>query len=352
VKKVLLIGAGHAHLVALRKLAEKPLYGARFMLVAPQPKQIYSGMLPGLIAGHYRLREIEVDAQGLAARAHAHYQQGEVRSLDLGGKTARLADGTVLEYDLLSLNVGSMVDQSIPGSREHALAVKPFESFIGKLDGGPIARIAIAGSGAAGMELAMALRHRGAGVTLYSDRPAMSARLAQRAVSALRRVGVDYRAGMPVDAIEPGPVVVSGASSQAFDAVLLTTGAAAAPWLREAGITTDERGFVLVDDGLRSLSHPEVFAAGDCATLRNAPHPKSGVYSVRHGDVLDENLRNVVARAPLARYVPQAKALVLISCGGKYAIAERGSWTAEGAWVWRWKNWIDRRWLRSLNAKA
>jgi selenide,water dikinase len=350
VKKVLLIGAGHAHLAVLKKLAEKPLYGARFMIVTPRSKQIYSGMLPGLIAGHYRLRDIEVDVQGLAGRAAAEYQPGELRSLDLKDKTVRLGDGTVLEYDLLSLNVGSGVDQSIPGAREYALAVKPFEGLIGRLDGAPIARIAIAGAGAGGMELAMALRHRGAQVTLYSDRPAMSAALAQRAVSAMRRVGVDFRPGMPVDAIEAGPVVVSGASSQEFDAVLLTTGPAAFPWLRESGLTTDERGFTLVDDGLQSLSHPEVFAAGDCATLRNAPHPKSGVYSLRHGQVLDENLRNVVARAPLARYAPQANALVLISCGGKYAIAQRGGWTAEGAWVWRWKNWIDRRWLRSLNA--
>lgn len=348
--RVLLIGAGHAHLVVLKKLAEKPLYGARFMIVTPQPKQIYSGMLPGLIAGHYRLREIEVDVHALAGRAAVEYQQGEVQSLDLRGKTVRLSDGTVLEYDLASLNIGSMVDQSIPGARKHALAVKPFESFIGRLDDGRMARIAIAGSGAAGMELAMALRHRGAGVTLYSDRLTMSAELAQRAVSAMRRVGVDFRPGMPVDAIKAGPVVVSAASSQEFDAVLLTTGAAAAQWLSGSGIATDERGFTLVDDGLRSLSHPDVFAAGDCATLRNAPHPKSGVYSVRHGEILDENFRNVVAGAPLARYTPQAKSLVLISCGGKYAIAERGSWTAEGAWVWRWKNWIDRRWLRSLNA--
>jgi selenide,water dikinase len=349
-KKVLLIGAGHAHLAVLKKLAEKPLYGARFMIVAPQPKQIYSGMLPGLIAGHYRLREIEVDVQALARRATAEYQPGELRSLDLSARTVRLADGTVLEYDLISLNVGSGVDESIPGAREHALSVKPFEGFIGRLDGAPIARIAIAGAGAAGMELAMALRHRGAQVTLYSDRPAMSTALAQRAASAMRRVGVDFRPGMPVDAIEAGPVVVSGASSQEFDAVVLATGPAAFPWLRECGLTTDERGFVLVDDGLQSLSHPEVFAAGDCATLRNAPHPKSGVYSLRHGETLDENLRNIVARAPLARYAPQANALVIMSCGGKYAIAQRGGWTAEGRWVWRWKNWIDRRWLRSLNA--
>jgi selenide,water dikinase len=164
----------------------------------------------------------------------------------------------------------------------------------------------------------------------------------------MRRVGVDFRPGMPVTAIDAGPIVVSGASSQEFDAVLLATGAVAAPWLRDSGLTTDERGFALVDDGLRSLSHPEVFAAGDCATLRNAPHPKSGVYSVRHGAVLDENLRNVVARVPLVRYAPQASALTLISCGAKYAIAERGGRTAEGAWVWRWKDWIDKHWIKRL----
>jgi selenide,water dikinase len=156
---------------------------------------------------------------------------------------------------------------------------------------------------------------------------------------------------MPVDAIEPGPVVVSSASRQEFDTVVMATGAAAPPWLRATALATDERGFVLVDAGLRSVSHPEVFAAGDCATLRDAPQPKSGVYSVRQGATLEENLRNLVARAPLERYAPRAKALALISCGEKYAIAERGSWTAEGAWIWRWKNWIDRRWMRSLNGK-
>jgi selenide,water dikinase len=348
VKRLLLIGAGHAHLVVLRKLAEKPLYGARFMIVSPQPKQIYSGMLPGLIAGHYRLEEIEVDVRGLAARASAEYQQGEVQSLDLGAKTARLRDGAVLEYDFVSLNAGSLVDESIPGAVEHALPVKPFHQLIGRLSGAPLARIAVAGAGAAGMELAMALRYRGAGVTLYSDRAAMSPGLARRAAAAMRRVGVDYRPGMAATAIEPGPVVVSAGASQEFDAVLLATGARAAPWLRDSGLTTDERGFALVDDGLRSLSHPEVFAAGDCATLRNLPHPKSGVYSVRHGEILDENLRNVVARLPLVRYTPQAHALSIVTCGAKYAIAERGDRAVEGAWVWRWKDWIDKRWMKRL----
>jgi selenide,water dikinase len=175
--------------------------------------------------------------------------------------------------------------------------------------------------------------------------------LAARAERALRRTGVDFRPGMAVDGIEAGPVVVSGAARQAFDVVLVATGAAPMPLLRQAGLQCDEAGFALVDGSLRSVSHPEVFVVGDCATLRDAPHPKSGVYSVRHGEVLHENLRRLLQDRPLASYQPQSSALTLLSCGARYAIAQRGGWSAEGMWAWYWKRRIDRNWLRSLEGK-
>jgi pyridine nucleotide-disulfide oxidoreductase family protein len=347
VKRILLIGAGHAHLAVLRNLAKEPLYGARMTLVAPSEMQVYSGMLPGLVAGHYRLDQLRTDVTGLVARAYAEFAKGLVVALDPAARTVKLHDGTELSYDFLSLNVGSTVEAP-PGGREHAVAVKPFEAFLARLSSERIARVAIAGAGAAGMELAMALRHRGASVTLYSEQPAMSPQLAQRSVASLRRMGVDFRPGMPVTTIEPGPVIVAGPSNQAFDLVLLATGPAPLAWLRESGLGTDARGFVLVDQSLRSVSHPEVFATGDCATLRDAPEPKAGVFSVRQGEALTENLRRMVTRDALKPYEPRTRALQLISCGARYAIAERGAWSAEGAWVWRWKDWIDRRWIRSL----
>jgi selenide,water dikinase len=348
VKRILLIGAGHAHLAVLRNLAEEPLYGARMTLVAPAETQIYSGMLPGLVAGHYRPEQIRIDVARLAARGYAEFASGTVAALDPHARSAKLHDGTELGYDFVSLNAGSTVEMP-PGGREHALAVKPFEAFLAGLSRAPVARIAIAGGGAAGMEIAMALRHRGAAVTLYSEQPTLSAPLTRRAVAALRRTGVDFRPGMPVTAIERGPLVIAGASHQEFDLVLLATGAAPLPWLRESGLATDERGFVLVDGTLRSTSHPEVFASGDCATLRDGAEPKSGVFSVRQGETLTENLRRIVTRDALKPYEPRAAALQIMSCGGKYAIAERGDWTAEGAWVWRWKDWIDRRWMRGFS---
>lgn len=350
-KRILLIGAGPAHLVLLRAVAKKALYGARIVLVTPEPQQIYSGMLPGLLAGHYDLEQILLSTSRLAALAYAEFVRGSVESLDLANRVARLADGTEMRYDVLSLNIGSRLDGSIDGAMQHAIAVKPFEDFVRRLHGETFARVAVVGAGAAGLEIAMALRHRGAAVTLYSGRPSVHPALAARAERALRRAGVDFRPGMAVDGIEPGPVVVSGAARQAFDVVLVATGAAPMPLLRQAGLQCDEAGFALVDASLRSVSHPEVFVVGDCATLRDAPHPKSGVYSVRHGGVLHENLRRLLQDRPLASYRPQSSALTLLSCGARYAIAQRGGWSAEGAWAWYWKRRIDRNWLRSLEGK-
>ncbi|OGA77738.1 MAG: hypothetical protein A3G81_29595 [Betaproteobacteria bacterium RIFCSPLOWO2_12_FULL_65_14] len=345
-KRILLVGAGHAHLVVLRALKQTPLYGVRLTIVSPYPKQIYSGMLPGLIAGHYRLDEVRVDVATLAARAYAEWVRGTVEGLDLERRLARLDRGREMAFDHVSLNAGSLVDVSTPGS-EQALPVKPFESFVRNLHAPR--QVAVAGAGAAGAEVAMALRHAGAQVTLYSDKPSMPPRLAKRVARALRRTGVDFRPGMPVEDIEPGPVVIAGASRQEFDQVVLTTGARPLPWLARSGLATDERGFALVHRTLQSVSHPEVLAAGDCATLRDAPHPKSGLYSVRHGEVLERNLRLLAQAQPLVEYRPQRRALSLLSCGARYAIAEWGGWTAEGRWVWWWKNRIDRGWIRSFS---
>jgi selenide, water dikinase len=347
VKHILLVGAGHAHTVLLKAMVRRPLYGARVTLVSPSAKQLYSGMLPGVVAGHYRRHQAEIDVARLAEAAYAEFVEGEVAALDARARKATLADGRETSYDIVSLNAGSRVDTSVPGAAEHALPVKPFERFVRELQLVP--RVAVGGGGAAGAELAMALRHRGCAVTLYSEKSPFEGKFEDRIVAALRSRGVDYRPGMPVTALEPGPLVVAGAARQSFDLVLWSTGAVALPWLAQSGLHTDGRGFVLVDPTLRSVSHPDVFAAGDCATVETARHPKSGLYSVRHGGMLVRNLRNLLDEKALKPYRPQKRGLVLLSCGGRYAIASRGGWTAEGWWAWRWKDWIDRRWVRSLS---
>ncbi len=344
--RLVLLGGGHAHAAALRELR-----GADVTLVTPFPHQTYSGMLPGFVAGHYRLDEIRIDLAALAARAGAKLVLGSVAALDAARRLVQLEDGTTLEYDRASLNLGSIPAQEVPGSAEHALAAKPFETFMERwLEAKDrVKTVAVVGAGAAGVELAMAVAHRtSARVTLYSDRPMFRPAVARRIARALRRNGVELRAGTVVSAVEAGPVVVAAGTRESTDLVIWTAGAAPLPLLRESGLASDERGFVLVDDKLRSVSHPEVFAAGDCATLRDAPHPKSGVYAVRHAEVLAHNLRG----GELRRYVPQRQALALISCGARTAIVDWGGWSAQGAWAWRWKDRLDRRWVGSFRAPA
>lgn len=341
---MLLLGAGHAHAWLLAALAKTPLYGARLTLVSPHPRQIYSAMLPGLIAGHYRRREVEFDVAMLAERAFVEFIPGRVEALDAERRLATLSDGRALSFDIASLNAGSRVDDAVPGCREYALPVKPFERLVEHLR--RVSHVAVAGAGAAGAELAMALRHRGGEVTLYSDRAAFPGELARRVEHRLRAIGVDYRPGMRVDSLEPGPVVVAGTARQQFDLVLWATGPAALPWFRSSGLAVDDAGFVRVDRALRSTSHPHIFAVGDCAALEEA---KSGVHAVRHGALLERNLRHIAAGTALEPYQPQPRALLLLTCGTRYAIAARGEWTAEGRLAWWWKNAIDRRWMRRLN---
>jgi len=343
VKRILLVGAGHAHARLLAGLAREPLYGAALTLVSPYRKELYSGMLPGVVAGHYRRDEAQFDVAALAGRAQAEWIPASVTIFDPVNRRAILHDGSTVGFDFASLNAGSLTDTSVPGAADHALPVKPFERLLEKLRSA--GHVAIAGGGASGAELAMALRRAGREVTLYSEAPAFPAPLAQRIARLLRRRGVDFRPGMRVDALEPGPVVVAGASRQQFDLVLWAAGAAPLPWLRGRGLGLDSAGFVRVDGALRSLSHPHVFAAGDCASL---DEPKSGVHSVRHGEVLEANLRAVVAGQPLTPYRRRPRALMLLSCGSRYAIAARGDWIAQGHWVWWWKNFIDRRWIATL----
>ncbi len=321
-------------------------------LVTPYREHLYSGMLPGLVAGHYEKDELSIDLARLARETGAVLVLDRAVGLDAGRKALRLEKAGELAYDWLSLNLGSLPDYGgVPGAAEHSAPAKPFEAFLERWEilreaaGEP--RMAIAGAGAAGVELAMAMRHRlpRAAVTLYSDKAMFSGGLAERIGRALERSGVLLRPGTPVIGVEPGPLVVSRAGREPCDALFWTAGAAPPRWLGGTGLALDAAGFVLVDSTLRSVSHPQVFAVGDTATLADARHPKSGVFAVRHARILDANVRAAACGGPMARFVPQRRQLALISCGGRHAIAAWGGWSAQGAWAWRWKDWIDRRWV-------
>lgn len=361
-KRVLLLGGGHAHVHVLQALAAQRLAGAEVALVTPFARQLYSGMVPGMVAGHYSVEECAIALKPLAAAAGVHWIEGSAVALDASARCVRLGDGRALPYDVLSLDTGGVMDRDrIPGAREFGLFVRPIEHFVHLLDGlwdlaaKRVLDVVVIGSGAAGVELALALAHRlgnplnlrarvalvtGGGEPLAGYAPSVMGHA--RAALARHRVTV-FRE--PCRALEATAVVLASGARLSCDAPLLTTGAEAPRWLQGSGLELDERGFVATGPTLQSRSHAEVLAVGDVATRMDRVLARSGVYAVRAGLALEQNLRSLLGGVPLLPHQPPARTLNLISTGSRSAILSWGDWSAQGRWAWWLKNRIDRRFI-------
>lgn len=364
-KRLVLLGGGHAHVAVLAELAAQPLAGWDVHLVSPFRRQVYSGMLPGWMAGHYPIEACAIALDQLAARAAVAFHETSGTALDLDRQTLHCADGSALHFDALSIDTGPMPAlDTLPGAAEHALPVRPIERFIAAWPA--LARriaestgrfeLLLLGAGAAGVELAFALAHRAAvegwsqlALTLAGsdDWPLPGAPPAARRQAArlLAERGIAWQGSSRAIQFDAGRLHRAAAAPLAFEACIVATGAAAPGWPAAAGLATDAEGFIRVDRSLQSVSHPAVFAAGDVAAYADA-RPKSGVYAVRAGPVLAHNLRAFCSGQPLRAWAPQRRALYLISTGDRHALATWGRWSWSGRWVWRWKDRIDRRFMR------
>ncbi len=363
-KHLVLLGVGHAHVHVLQGLAHDRPADLRITVIAPYPRQLYSGMVPGFVAGHYTMDQCVIPLAGLLDRCGAHYIEDSGVAIDAGSKTVTLASGNVVAWDWLSLNTGSVMNREkmqaqMPGACEHALFVRPIEVFgqlwpqVAALGRSRPIHLAVVGAGAAGLELAMAAAHMlqgsayppGSRVSLVTGGPPPAQNYPPgvrcRVAHALRHLQITVLPDACVG-MAPGEILLAGGARLACDAPLLAVGAQAPGWLVGSGLALDDAGFVSVNSFQQSISHPNVFAAGDVASRLDALHPRSGVYAVRAGLPLLANLRATLQGLPMQPYQPAARTLNLISCGGRYAIAAWGPLHVEGRWVWHLKDRIDR----------
>lgn len=362
-KRLVLAGGGHAHLHVLKSLAQGKWFDVEVVLVTPHARQVYSGMLPGWIAGHYRLDECVAQLQPLVDATGVRLVQDSVIGLDPRRRILRCAETGDIPYDVLSLDIGAQVDLStLAATTATLLPIRPIERFIVEwsrvLDTcvrGGRGRIAVVGGGAAGVELALAIQYRlqkdlpkeSVEVLLVEGRSLLSGHgvaVVSRVRKTLGKHGIATKAGYAAGC-EGGLLFPDGSRFDA-DFVIATTGVTPPAWLSESHLALAQDGFVAIGEGQQSVSHANVFAGGDIASRVDRPHPKSGVYAVRAGPVLAENLRRFLAGQGLAPHAPQRRSLYLMATGPRYAIASWNGWTAEGRWVWRWKDWIDRRFMK------
>ena len=361
-KQLVLLGAGNAHIHVLSTLAKQPVPGVQITLIAPYPRQLYSGMVPGFVAGHYALEDCVIELEPLLKNTRIRWLQHSVTALDVNAATVTLDDGSEISFDWLSVNTGPVQDrqrleQTLPGAREHGLFVRPIETFgalwprVTELAKTRALRIAVLGGGAAGVELAMAIQHRlpTSSVSLVTGGAAVAAHyiptVQQRVTHALKLRNITVLTDLAVG-IQSDQVSLASGARLACDVPVIATGGQAPAWLDGSGLALDEQGFIAVDACQRSTSHARVFAAGDVSTRMDQLLARSGVYAVRAGPALSKNLLAVIAGIPPSPHMPPANSLNLLSCGNRFAIASWGRYSAEGRWVWRLKDWIDRSFIK------
>ncbi len=366
----MLAGGGHSHLAVLKQFGVQPLPGLKVTLVSRDTCAPYSGMLPGLIAGHYGYDDCHIDLRRLARYAGADFLRAEVTSLDAGDQFLHLRGRPSLHYDILSLNIGGQ--SSLPpvaGPQVRVFPVKPVDELLAGIDGldrlvaagADHVHAVVVGAGAGGVELILALQHRfqkkgfstRCSYRLVTDQAQIlmghNGKVREHFERTLAERNVEVITDERVISAEAGSLRCASGREVPADFVVWAIGVAPPAWTKWTGLELNGRGFVRVDPYLRSTSHPSVYAAGDIASSPEAPRPKSGVYAVRQGSVLAGNLRRHYVGRSLKPYRPQTQALALISGGDRYAVASRGAMYLAGAWLWKLKNRIDRRFVAKYN---
>ena len=382
VKNLVLIGGGHSHAIVIKMFGIKPLTGVRLILITTASETAYSGMLPGHIAGFYSHNECHIDLQPLANFAQVQLYIDTVVALDLKNNKVLCDNGLVVDFDVLSIDIGSTpAILSVSGAAEYAIAAKPVSQLlehwyeliaaVGKNPQEPIS-IAIVGGGAGGVELALSMQSRLHRILDETQQPIqnLEIHLFQRGQELMPNYhqsvrhqlqhiltdrGIKLHLGESVCKIAPKTqneakevfeIKCKSGLTVECNKIFWVTQASAPAWLKNAGLGTDEQGFILVEDTLQSQTHPQVFASGDIATMVNYPRPKAGVFAVRQGKPLFENLQRILLGKPLKLYKPQKQYLSLIGTGDGRAIATKGIFTLPPhKLLWHYKDWIDRRFM-------
>jgi pyridine nucleotide-disulfide oxidoreductase family protein len=376
-RDVVLLGAGHTNAQVVLAWRDRPMPGARLTCVSNHDRATYSGMLPGVLAGQYPRERMEIDLARLCASVGAQFVADEVCGLDVSARRLLFASRQPLPFDVLSIGIGSV--PSFDGVEVDAAAplvpVKPMQSLLARLDerlraaadarrGAPV-RAAVVGGGAGGVEIALALPHRahaamgGAApfqVTIVSADESLVPGCLEGTRRRVERVlsvrGVRALLGQRVVAARLGHLQLDGGGRVEADLVVWATGATAPPLVKSLGLPLDGRGFLLTADTLQVASGHPVFAVGDTGSIAGMPLPKAGVYAVRQGPVLWENIERLLSGRPLRRYEPQRDFLKLINTADGRAIGEWKGLSFEGAWCWRLKDAIDRRFIGRFQGRA
>ncbi|MGK7909869.1 MAG: selenide, water dikinase SelD [Synechococcus sp.] len=371
-KNLVLVGAGHSHAIALKLLGMKPIPGVQVTLITETTYTPYSGMLPGHVAGYYSVDDCHIDMRPLAQFANTRLLIDRVVGLDLDRQEVLCANRPPVHYDVLSINIGSTpAKANAPGAEKYAIPSKPIRGFLTRwhqvveeIEQQPDRpwTLAIVGGGVGGVELSLNMRERLHAILQAAGQPTsnltihlfqrggtlvpdLNAKARQLLTHNLQEKGIRLHLEQPVVQVQPDRIICESGLDVECDRIFWVTQASAQSWIAESGLATDERGFIALRPTLQSESHANVFAAGDISSVTAYPRPKAGVFAVRQGKPLYENLRRMVLGQSPKEFIPQKDFLRIIGTGSKSAVACKWDWACESHWMWKWKEWIEFRFM-------
>lgn len=370
--QLLLIGAGHAHAFVLEAFAQQPASDIAITVVSDSPLAAYSGSVPAWLAGECTLRETQIDVAALCQRANARLILSPASMIHPQQRYVALENGERINFDVVSFNIGSTLvrPQQHGENLPKLLAMRPLSSLhqrwqtvnneLSQLPSGGAQRVLGVGGGAAGCETLMCVLTQ-----LRKQRPdidwqghlltAANALLPEAGYlprwltrRALSKAGITVHVEQRGETLVEGGVTTQDGTRIDADIVLWATGAIGHSWLTSTELPLDKHHFIQVENTLAVTGQPTIFAAGDCAAFTPAL-PNAGVYAVRMGPHLADNLRRACHGEPLRPWQPPKRVLALIGTGDGRAIASRGGFGVSGRWVWQWKKRIDARFIARFN---
>ncbi|MFI0859481.1 NAD(P)/FAD-dependent oxidoreductase [Streptomyces smyrnaeus] len=282
--RVVILGAGYAGMSASIQLAARVRGQKDVQVTVVNAQERFTERLRlHMTASGQQSAELSIPQ--LLAGTGARFVRGWVTAVDAEARIVRIDDDRVLHYDTLVYGLGGVADTpAVPGAEEHAYTLNSVQDAqlladrLARLGSGTVA---VVGSGLTGVETAaeIAERHPELHVVLlgrHEPGADMHPKVRAHLRSGLRRLNVEVRGGVEVAKVLPDAVRPASGESVAAEVVVWTSGTRVSPLAAAAGLTVDERGRIVTDEVLRSVSHPRVYAVGDAAAVRQG-------YGVMHG---------------------------------------------------------------------
>jgi len=360
-KRLVLAGAGHAHLEILTHLSAFVKNEIAVFVISPDEHHYYSGMGPGLLSGIYSVQEARFNIKKMTESAGGIFIKAYVKDIDADNKCVYLSNGSSIDYGILSINTGSAAGANLSKIQQpNVFPVKPVQNLYnarGKIiehaRKGKI-NVVVAGGGPAGVEIAAALSRLAhdceneilvylvTGGRLLKNFPKKFSSMAKDSLS---NNGINI-INSRIVSISNGVLSVGNGQSLDFDFLLNATGITPSLPEVKSGLSTENDGSLFVNEFLQAVNHPDVFAGGDCISFCPMKLDHVGVYAVRQGPVLLQNIQAVFSSRQLKKFHPRKTYLQILNMGDDTGLLKMGKIVMNGILPFKIKNMIDLRFMK------